>query len=372
MTPTSTIRAAVRSDLDALENIEQRCFNSDKLSRRSFTSLIKPGPHSSSVIVNMNRVCGYSIVLYRTGTSLARLYSIALEPSVQGQGLARKLLNHAESQARKQGCLFMRLEVRVDNPKAIALYKKLAYSVLDIIDNYYQDGCAAQRFEKRLQLEHGSETTKPLIYYRQTTDFSCGPSALMMALASIDNRYQTSRREELQIWREATTIFMTTGHGGCSPHGLALAAFKRGFSAQLYINRSDPPFIDSVRSEEKRQVIRLVHQDFCEQLQQYPSSSEINPLGPTQFKEILERHEHIIALISTWALNRNRAPHWVYVSKSDQDFVYISDPDTNDSRWQSETDFTHVPITIAAFINMACFGRNRLRCLLAIHPKDLE
>jgi hypothetical protein len=24
-----------------------------------------------------------------------------------------------------------------------------------------------------------------------------------------------NRREELQIWRESTTIFMTAGHGGC-------------------------------------------------------------------------------------------------------------------------------------------------------------
>jgi ribosomal protein S18 acetylase RimI-like enzyme len=366
------IRAATKDDLDALEAIEQRCFSGDKLSRRSFKSLIKPGAHSSSVILSNGVPSGYSIALFRTGTSLARLYSVALDPDFRGQGLAQQLLAHAETQARERDCLFMRLEVRVDNPAAIALYEKLGYLAFDRSEDYYEDGCTALRFEKRLQAETGSLITEPPVYYRQTTEFSCGPAALMMAMRNIDTTYPISRREELQIWREATTIFMTTGHGGSSPHGLALSALKRGFNARLYINRSGTPFIDSVRSEEKRQVIELVHQDFSEQLQHYPASLEINPLGPAQFREILERHDHVIALISTWALNRNRAPHWVYVSKSDQHFVYISDPDTNDSRWQSETDFMHVPISINAFINMASFGRNRLRCLLAIQTPDSE
>jgi len=366
------IRTAAKDDLDALEAIEKRCFSGDKLSRRSFKSLIKPGAHSTSIILSNGVASGYSIVLFRTGTSLARLYSIALDPDFRGQGLAQQLLMHAETQARDRDCLFMRLEVRVDNPAAIALYEKLGYVAFDRIDDYYEDGCTALRFEKPLQAEIGSVITEPPVYYRQTTEFTCGPAALMMAMRNIDSNYPISRREELQIWREATTIFMTTGHGGSSPHGLALAALKRGFEARLYINRSGTPFIDSVRSEEKREVIELVHQDFSEQLQHYPGSHEINALGPGQFREILDRHDHVIALISTWALNRNRTPHWVYVSKSDAQFVYISDPDTNDSRWQSETDFMHVPISINAFTTMASFGRNRLRCLLAIHPKNSE
>jgi len=368
----SSIRAATEGDLNALEALENRCFSGDKLSRRSFKSLIKPGAHSASVILVNDRIAGYSIVLFRTGTSLARLYSIALDPDFRGRGLAQALLADAEHQARTRHCLFVRLEVRNDNPAAIALYKKLDYHVFDDIDDYYEDGCTALRFEKRLHPETSPIVGKAPAYYRQTTEFSCGPAALMMAMANINADYAMNRREELQLWREATTIFMTTGHGGCSPHGLALSALRRGFGVNLYINRSGTPFIDSVRSTEKREVIELVHQDFTEQLSHFPASIEINPLGPNQFREILERHDNVLALISTWALNRNRAPHWVYVSKTDEHFVYISDPDTNDSRWQSETDFMHVPISIEAFTAMASFGRNRLRCLIAIHPASTE
>ncbi|WP_373078900.1 GNAT family N-acetyltransferase/peptidase C39 family protein [Zhongshania sp.] len=368
----SLIRPATESDLDALVALEDRCFSGDKLSRRSFKSLIKPGAHLTSVILVDEVIAGYSIVLFRTGTSLARLYSIALDPDYRGQGLAKTLLADAESEAVARHCLFIRLEVRNDNPTAIALYQKLDYHVFDDIADYYEDGCTALRFEKRLHPETSQLPHKAPAYYRQTTEFSCGPAALMMAMANIQPEYTMSRREELQLWREATTIFMTTGHGGCSPHGLALAALRRDFGVSLYISNTGVPFLDSVRSNDKREVIELVHRDFVEQLTHFPATIEINPLGRGQFREILERHDNVLALISTWALNRNRAPHWVYVSKTDEHFVYISDPDTNDSRWQSETDFMHVPISIDAFTTMASFGRSRLRCLIAIHPPVKE
>ncbi|MCL1487420.1 MAG: peptidase C39 family protein [Marinobacter sp.] len=66
-------------------------------------------------------------------------------------------------------------------------------------------------------------------YYPQTTEFTCGPAALIMAMAALNQQQSLTTLEELKIWREATTIFMLSGHGGCGPHGLALAAWHRGF-----------------------------------------------------------------------------------------------------------------------------------------------
>ncbi|MCT7656069.1 peptidase C39 family protein [Oceanimonas sp. NS1] len=89
-------------------------------------------------------------------------------------------------------------------------------------------------------------------YYRQTTEFTCGPASLMMALSALDATHHTQPDEELQLWREATTIFMTQGHGGCGPHGLALAAHRRGFAVELVLNQDGPLFINSVRSPDKK------------------------------------------------------------------------------------------------------------------------
>lgn len=367
--PQFEIRDAQAGDLEALLRLEGRCFSGDRLSRRSFKRLISPGPHQVAALVIDDQIAGYTVLLFRHGTSLARLYSIALSPDFQGRGLSRPLLGDAEQRARDAGCVFLRLEVREDNVTAIALYRKQGYLCFDTVADYYDDGCAAQRFEKRLDQSTGSSAADGTTYYAQTTDFSCGPAALMMAMHALDPASPMDRREELQLWREATTIYMTSGHGGCSPHGLALAALRRGFEVTLYINSGETPFLESVRNAEKREVIELVHQDFLEQLQRAGVQVEINPLGARQYREILEREQHLLALISTWALNRNRAPHWVYINRSDERFVYVNDPDTDDAPWQSEADSRHVPVTVDAFISMASFGRRRLRCLLAIHPK---
>jgi hypothetical protein len=51
----------------------------------------------------------------------------------------------------------------------------------------------------------------------------------MMAMKALDPAMELNRTLELRLWREATTIFMTSGHGGCGPYGLALSAYRRGF-----------------------------------------------------------------------------------------------------------------------------------------------
>lgn len=363
---TIQFRTAVADDLKPLVALENRCFDSDQLSRRSFKRFIEPGAHLLRVAEVDGALVGYSLILFRRGTSLARLYSLALSPDFQGQGLAKPLLNDAEQVAIEHESVYLRLEVRVDNQAAIGLYQHCGYQRFDTVADYYEDGADALRFEKRLNRQvRGSARSAPH-YYRQTTDFTCGPAALMMAMHALRAASPLSRREELQIWREATTIFMTSGHGGCSPQGLALAALRRHFQVDLYITDSGTPFIDSVRDPAKRDVIELVHEDFLDQLQTFNDRLNLHTLDGATFKAALDRHQHIVALISTWALNRNRAPHWVYIHRSDSHYVYMHDPDAEEREGQSEVEFVHVPIALDRFAAMASFGRRRLRCLLAI------
>jgi len=363
-----TLRTASQDDLDRLVEIENVCFSTDILSRRSFQRFIRPGAHELVVAQINMEIVGYVLVLYRTGTSLARLYSIAVIQQHQGKGIARQLMHAAEESGRERLCALMRLEVNVNNDSAIHLYKKLGYRPIGHIEDYYEDGSDALRMEKRIYagiLKKGATTP----YYQQTTDFTCGPAALMMAMKTLNPDYEMDRHEELQIWREATTIFMTSGHGGCSPHGLALSAWNRAFKVNLYISQDGPPFLDSVRDSDKKDVIRLVHDDFLTRIKKTRIKLHVKDISPDELQKFLRSGKAIIALISTWRFNRNKAPHWVFVASVDEHFVYINDPDISDGAWQTQTDYIQVPIGINEFINMACFGRSRLRCFLVLENK---
>ena len=67
-----------------------------------------------------------------------------------GRGVGRELLHAAERYARAHGCVALRLEVRYDNARAIALYEKLGYREFSRYPEYYADGATALRFEKSL------------------------------------------------------------------------------------------------------------------------------------------------------------------------------------------------------------------------------
>src|SRR5690606_24049417 len=148
--------------------------------------------------------------------------------------------------------VFMRLEVSTANLGAIRLYEKLGYQQFGIYHDYYEDHADALRLQKRVATYPHDDEHRTLPYYAQSTEFSCGPATLMMAMAALDPDYRPSRRDELQIWREATTIYMTSGHGGCGPHGLALAAWRRGYRARVFVSQQGPLFLEGVRRAQKK------------------------------------------------------------------------------------------------------------------------
>ena len=225
-------RPANSLDIDELLAIEALCFTSDRLTRRRFQHWIKATNGVFLVCEDSEGLLGYGLVLLHKGTRLSRLYSLAVHPRARGQGIAKQLLHNIEVATADRGRLQMRLEVSKTNLSAIALYESVGYRVFDEYSDYYEDHSAALRMQKRIRFGPAQQTHKDIPWYQQTTEFTCGPASLMMAMASLDKSVKPHQALELDLWREATTIFMTSGHGGCHPVGLALAAQRRGFKAR--------------------------------------------------------------------------------------------------------------------------------------------
>jgi ribosomal-protein-alanine acetyltransferase len=144
----SSLRDGKPADLAAICAIEEEAFTGDRLSPRSIRRLLA-SPSASLRVASVNgRIAGYHLVLTRSGSSVARLYSIAVADDARGRGLGEVLLADAERTARRGGARALRLEVRPDNAPAIRLYGRRGFRPIGTYRRYYDDGADALRFEK--------------------------------------------------------------------------------------------------------------------------------------------------------------------------------------------------------------------------------
>lgn len=366
-------RLAVDTDLQALVELESHCFEQDKLSKRSFQHWIKAS-HGILLVAerqlrtekqNKSQLVGYGLVWCHKGTRLARLYSLAVNPQYRGQNIASDILVKLEGETLTRNHYFLRLEVAKNNTKAISLYERSGYRVFGEYSDYYEDHTDAYRMQKQLLRKTSSDFQTITPWYQQTTEFTCGPASLMMAMHSLNDELVMEQRLELDLWRAATTIFMTSGHGGCHPVGLANAAKKYGFNAKVFINQTTPLFVEGVRSIHKKQIMESVHHQFIDDAKILKVDVEFSDIDQYQLAQLLNDDYAVIVLISTYRLDGRKAPHWVTVTGFDELCFYVNDPDLDDKH-QLPIDCQYLPISRADFDKMSMFGSGKLRTAVAI------
>ncbi|HEK1690147.1 TPA: GNAT family N-acetyltransferase/peptidase C39 family protein [Pseudomonas putida] len=359
-------RFASVADIDALVALEQDCFTLDRLSPRNFSWMVRRANACLIVGEQQGHLAGYALLLFHRGTSLARLYSIAVSPAWHGHGLGQRLLEQAQASALERNCAWLRLEVRTDNASAISLYESNGYHRFAMVDDYYEDHSQALRFEKRI-LRSAPPPARQVPYYAQTTEFTCGAACLLMAMAAVERGRAMHRSEEIQLWREATTIFMTAGHGGCSPQGLAMAAWRRGFEVCMVVSQPGSLFLDGVRSAQKKDVMQLVEDGFAQALAE-TDVHQVQAPG-LDVRAALQAGFRPVVLISSYRFTRLKAPHWILVTGCDAEFVYLHDPDVDHSRHKHILDCQHLPVSHAEFQRMSSFGRQRVRAAVLLRGR---
>jgi hypothetical protein len=199
----------------------------------------------------------------RARTSVARLYSIAVAPHSRGRGVSTALLQDATRRMRDAGAAVLRLETRADNIAAQRVFASNGFVARGRKPAYYEDGEDALLYQKSLwdlAPERDAAALRALL--RTDARLHLRPVFAADGHGGARPATRMDRTSEIRIWREATTVFMAAGHGGCGPHGLALAAEQRGFRPRVHAPSGKAMFIESVRDLRKKEVIELVEADF--------------------------------------------------------------------------------------------------------------
>jgi ribosomal-protein-alanine N-acetyltransferase len=150
MSAAATVRRAKPGDIEALLKLEA-LFPTDQMSRRSLRRFIA-APNAVFLVAEIaDEVRGNLLLLTRRDSARARIYSVVVDPTARGLGLAQQLVIASQNAATQRGCDAVSLEVRSDNTAARALYVKLGYAIESELPGYYEDGGDGLRLVKTLR-----------------------------------------------------------------------------------------------------------------------------------------------------------------------------------------------------------------------------
>lgn len=141
---------ATKEHIPALLELENLCFDYEKLNKHRFLYMLDKAHASLWIALEHHILVGYILLLFNRSSQLARIYSLAVHPSYRGQGIAKLLLAKAEKETREKHYKAIRLEVREDNLASIALYEKQGFSIIKKLPDYYSNHIDGLRLEKKL------------------------------------------------------------------------------------------------------------------------------------------------------------------------------------------------------------------------------
>ncbi len=210
-----------------------------------------------------------------------------------------------------------------------------------------------------------------LPYYNQTTDFSCGAASLLMAMRGLDKEIPFDRVHELQVWREANTVYMGAGHAGSSPYGIALAAWRRGFHAEIWVSHKGAVLLDYQKKPEWRKAGKLMQEADEASVRELGMPVEKRSWDVADLAQARAEGAVPIVLVSTKAFHGDNTPHWVVFADSDETRVYINDPWISRNKGQTAKFQTGRAATHAAFMNMAKYGPRNERAVVLIRGPQI-
>jgi ribosomal-protein-alanine acetyltransferase len=136
-----SIRPMTVRDLDPCWELDQRCFADGETYDRDTLHYLLTNPQVIARKVELpdGRMVGFVIGSIESG-GVGHVIALGVAPEWRRRGFGRLLMEAIEDAFCEHGATIARLEVRVDNRVAQALYEKLGYTVTQRLPRYYTNG----------------------------------------------------------------------------------------------------------------------------------------------------------------------------------------------------------------------------------------
>jgi [ribosomal protein S18]-alanine N-acetyltransferase len=150
--PAAQLRTMAADDVVRVSELEDALFPVDAWPLQAFhDELSQPETRRYIVAEADGRIVGYAGLM--CVQPIADVQTIAVAPEYEGRGIGTAMLTELIAEARRRGAQDVLLEVRADNPRAQALYRRFGFEQIHVRPRYYRDGVDALIMRLQLQKE---------------------------------------------------------------------------------------------------------------------------------------------------------------------------------------------------------------------------
>jgi ribosomal-protein-alanine N-acetyltransferase len=135
---TVTLRPMKEDDISIIYEIERMSFPYP-FGEVLIGNIYYAAPELCYIVEHEQEIVGFLLGGYTATPRQAHILSFAIKPNYRGKGLGRKILEYFLEKTSILGYSSIKLEVQVDNKKAIKLYEELGFKMESRIRKYYQD-----------------------------------------------------------------------------------------------------------------------------------------------------------------------------------------------------------------------------------------
>jgi [ribosomal protein S18]-alanine N-acetyltransferase len=134
----TSLRQAGPADLDAIADLEAACFGKSDgaFTRRQLRALLK-NPNAFWLVSADGRAMACWLKASNGRGRWARLYSLAVHPSLRGHGWGKRLIEAGFVWMQQQRLATCRAEVKAGNVAARRLYASYGFHESSILRDYY-------------------------------------------------------------------------------------------------------------------------------------------------------------------------------------------------------------------------------------------
>lgn len=151
------VRPAVAADVGALVRLEEACFAGSGSPPWSHALLTAELDQPTALMLAAVDADGFEereapvgYASFRHVGAESELLRVAVDPSVRGRGIGRRLVEAGLQRLRDLGVSSCFLEVRPENRPALALYRRLGFRQVARRPRYFADGSDALVLETRI------------------------------------------------------------------------------------------------------------------------------------------------------------------------------------------------------------------------------